>query len=102
MVCASYTLSRAPAVIFAGMQHLPAIWDQVSAFVSPLNARAFCVLAGMFGRLMELLTARCSCVSIGFWSVCQQSITADRGFRGEDLDKSVWSMSWSATKPKKT
>jgi hypothetical protein len=53
MVCASYTLSRAPVLIFAGMQHLPAIRDQVSAFVSPLDARASTALTGV-----ELLTAR--------------------------------------------
>ena len=55
MVCARYTLSRAPVLIFAGMQHLPAIRDQVSAFVSALYARACSALTGM-----ELLTARYS------------------------------------------
>jgi hypothetical protein len=55
MVCARYTLSRAPVLIFAGMQHLPAIRDQVSAFVSALDARALYVLTGM-----ELLIARYS------------------------------------------
>jgi len=55
MVCASYTLSRAPVLIFAGMQHLPAIRDRVSAFVSALDARASSALTGM-----EVLTARYS------------------------------------------
>jgi hypothetical protein len=67
MVCARYTLTRAPVLIFAGMQHLPAIRDQVSAFVSALDARALYVLTGM-----ELLTARYSRVygvSIGRQSV---------------------------------
>lgn len=47
------TRFHAPVLIFAGMQHLPAIRNQVSAFVSLLDARAPSALTGM-----ELLTAR--------------------------------------------
>jgi hypothetical protein len=60
MVCASCTLSRARKLIFAGMQDLPAIRDQVSAFVGPSDARASSARTGM-----NLLTARYSRVFIG-------------------------------------
>jgi len=44
-LCQVHAFTR--CVIFAGMQHLPAIRHKASAFISPLDARASYVHTGM-------------------------------------------------------